>query len=150
MADKEVIINGHNMLHGTGVKDSEDTSTNSTPCFDEVLTQGAKQTGGTLEIDRLIFESKEEYDWLSAELRKMKSEHGMITTRQIIRVEKPYVIIKNFTGCILNGKDFEMKPEEHSAQNLKFIWEACDERTEYIYTYNGPSTETVMSKAEKW
>lgn len=132
MADKEVIINGHNMLHGTGVKDSESTSTNSTPCFDEVLTQGSEQTGGTLEIDRLIFESKEEYDWLSAELKKMKSVHGMVTTRQIIRVEKPYVIIKNFTGCILDGKDFEMKPEEHSAQNLKFIWEDCDERTEYI------------------
>lgn len=134
MADKEVIIDGHIVMHGYGVKDSENTSTNTTVCFDEAVPQGADNTGGTLEMDRLVYETKEEYDWLRDTLKTMKSTPKMITTREIIRYKnsEPFVIIKNFTDCILDGKDYEMKPEEHSAQNLKFIWGECDERTEYI------------------
>lgn len=134
MADKQVIINGHVMLHGKGVKDSADTNTSTTICFDEVVPQGADTVGYTLEIERLIYENKEEYDWLRKTLKKMLSVPGMVTTREIIRYKnsKPFVIIKNFTNVILDGKDYEMKPEEKSAQKLKFICGDCDERTEYI------------------
>jgi hypothetical protein len=134
MADKEIIINGKTMLHGNGVKDGVETSTSTTVCFDEVVPQGSPNTSYTLEIDRLVYETKEDYDWLREELEKLKSVPGMITTREIIRFKdsEPFVIIKNFTDCILDGKDYEMKPEEQSAQSLKFICGGCDERTEYV------------------
>lgn len=134
MADKEIIINGHTVLHGTGVKDSETTSTNTTTCFDEVVPQGAPIVGCTLEVNKLIYETKEEYDWLRDELKKMRSIGGTITTREVIRYKdsRPFVIVKNFSDCILDGKDYEMKPEEHSALGLKWICASCDESTEYL------------------
>ena len=134
MADKEIIINGHSILHGKGVKDSTETSTNTTVCFDEVVPEGSPNVSYTLEIERLIYETKEEYDWLRDELKKMLSVGGYVTTREIIRYKdsKPFVIVKDFKECILDGKDYEMKPEEHSAMKLKFICGDCEETTQYI------------------
>ena len=134
MADKEVIINGKTVVHGTGVKESLETNTNSTACFDEVVTQGSPTVSYKLDIDRLIFEKREQYEALKAELDNLLHIPGMITTREIIRFkgEEPFVIVKNFTGAILDGKDYEMKPEEHSAQNLTFICDGCDEKTESV------------------
>ena len=122
------------MLHGKGVKDSEDTSTSTTVCFDEVVPEGSPNVGFTLEIERLVYETKEEYDWLREELKKMRSVGGNITTREVIRYKnsRPFVINKHFTDCILDGKDYEMKPEEHSAMKLKFICGDLDEETNYI------------------
>ena len=44
--------------------------------------------------------------------------------------EEPFVIVKNYHGCVLDGKDYEMKPEEKSAQKLSFLCETMDEYTE--------------------
>lgn len=134
MADKEIIINGHTILHGKGVKESPETSTSTTVCFDEVVPEGSPNISYTLEIERLVYETKEEYDWLRDELKKMLNEPGIVTTREIVRFKnsRPFVIVKNFTDCILDGKDYEMKPEEHSAMKLKFICGGLDEKTKYI------------------
>jgi hypothetical protein len=134
MADKEVIINGKTVVHGQGVKESLETNTSTTACFDEVVTQGSPTVSYTLDIDRLVFETREQYEALRAELNKMLNIPGMITTREVIRFknDSPFVIVKNFTGAILDGKDYEMKPEEHSAQNLKFICNSCEEYTENL------------------
>lgn len=130
MADKEVIINGKTLVHGQGVKESLETSTSKTVCFDEVLTEGSEAVSYKLDIDRLVFENREQYEELRDELLSLTHERGIITTRETIRFKKgePFVIVKNFTGCILDSKDYEMKPEEHSAQNLSFI---CSEMEEY-------------------
>lgn len=134
MADKEVIINGKTVVHGQGVKESLETSTSSTACFDEVITQGSPTVSYKLDIDRLVFETKEQYEELRDELRSMLNVPGIITTREIIRfkADAPFCIVKNFTGAILDGKDYEMKPEEHSAQNLTFVCSAMDEYTEDV------------------
>jgi hypothetical protein len=132
MADKEVIINGQTMVHGTGVKESLESSTSKTPCFDEVITEGSETASYKLDIDRLVFETREQYEELRDELKSLTHIPGIITTREVIRFKKdePFVIVKNFTGVILDGKDYEMKPEEHSAQNLSFICSDMDEYTE--------------------
>ncbi len=133
MADKEVIINGTTLVHGQGVKETIDkSSASSTVCFDEVITEGSDTVSYKVTVDRLVFETREQYEELRDQLGIMMKEPGIITTREVIRFknDSPFVIVKNFTGAILDGKDYEMKPEEHSAQNLSFLCKACDEYTE--------------------
>ena len=132
MAQAEIIINGKTMVHGTGVKESlEKSGAESVVCFDEVLTDGSDQVSYKLDIDRIVYESASYYLKLSAILKKMLSTPGTITTRQTIKYKNkaPFVIVKNYSGCILDGKDYEMKPEERAAQNLSFI---CSNMEEYI------------------
>ncbi len=133
MADKEVIINGTTLVHGQGVKETIDkSSASSTVCFDEVITEGSDTISYKVTVDRLVFETREQYEELRDQLGIMMKEPGIITTREVIRFknDSPFVIVKNFTGAILDGKDYEMKPEEHSAQNLSFLCNGCEEYTE--------------------
>ena len=132
MAQAEIIINGKTLVHGTGVKESlEKSGAESVVCFDEVLTDGSEQVSYKLDIDRVVYEDKAYYLKLSQIFKKMLSTPGTITTRQTIKYKNkaPFVIVKNYSGCILDGKDYEMKPEEMAAQNLSFI---CASMEEYI------------------
>ena len=133
MADKTIIIDGKTVVHGTGVKESIEKSTaESIVCFDEVITDGSDTVSYKLTIDRLMYEDRKYYDSLSAKLRKMLSVPAEITTREVIRWKKnqAFVVVKNYHNCILDGKDYEMKPEERSAQNLSFVCASMDEYTE--------------------
>ena len=133
MADKTIIIDGKTVVHGTGVKESIEKSTaDSIVCFDEVITDGSDTVSYKLTIDRLMYEDRKYYDSLSAKLRKMLSVPAEITTREVIRWKKnqAFVVVKNYHNCILDGKDYEMKPEERSAQNLSFVCASMDEYTE--------------------
>ena len=135
--DKVVIINGKNMYHGKGVKESiEKSSAGSIVCFDEAITDGSATVTYKLTIDRLVYESRKTYETLRDTLNKMLSKQGTITTREVIRYKNkaPFVIVKNYSGCILDGKDYEMKPEERSAQSLSFI---CSDMDEYTEDYIG-------------
>ena len=134
MAEVEVILNGKTLVHGTGVKESiEKSGAESIVCFDEVLTDGTDQVSYKLDIDRLVFETRNDYVQIRYILKTMLKTPGTITTRETIRYKnsKPWVIVKNYSGCILDGRDFEMKPEEKSAQSLSFICSSMDEYTEY-------------------
>ena len=133
MADKEIIINGKTLVHGQGVKESiESSSADTIKCFDEVITDGSDVISYKLEIERIVIESRKTYEKLRDTFKKMLKTKGNITTREVIRYKNsaPFVIVKNYHGCILDGKDYEMKPEENSAQKLSFLCETMDEYTE--------------------
>ena len=135
MAEAEIIINGRTLVHGTGVKESlEKSGAESTVCFDEVLTDGTGRVSYKLDIDRVVYESASYYLTLSKIFKKMLSTPGTITTRQTIKYKNkaPFVIVKNYSGCILDGKEYEMKPEERAAQNLSFICANMEEYTEDV------------------
>lgn len=135
MANKEVIINGRTLVHGKGVKESiEGSSAESIVCFDETLTDGSDIVSYKLEIDRIVIETRTQYEKLRDTFKWMMKKPGTITTREVIRYKssRPFVIVKNYSGCILEGKDYEMKPEENSAQSLSFI---CSDMEEYTEDY---------------
>jgi len=138
MADKEVILNGVTLVHGQGVKESvEGSSTTDTiTCFDEVLTDGAFALSYKLDIDRLVFETQKQYIDLRNVLKKMMTTAGDITTREVIRYQsqRPFVIVKNYHGCVLESTSYEIKAEEKSAQNLSFV---CSSMKEYTEAYTG-------------
>jgi hypothetical protein len=134
MADKTVLLNGRTLVHGQGVKETIETSTSKNVCFDEVVTQGSPSVSYKVDIDRLVYETRDDYENLNADLKSLLSVPGYLTTREVIRYdnEHPFVIVKNYSGVILDSKDYEMKPEEHSAQKLSFICASLDEYTEPV------------------
>ena len=137
MADRDILIGadkngkgGITIRRGRSVKDSLETDTDSIKCFDEVVPQGSATVGGTLEIEKLGYDSADDYVALRDKLKEMLSKPTMVTTFETIRFkdDAPYIIQKNYKDCILDTKDYEMNPDEHAVMNLKFIYAECDEK----------------------
>ena len=114
---------------GQGVKESVETSTSQTVCFDEVITEGAEKVSYKLEIERVLYETKQEYIDLRDILTAIQHVQGTVETRETIRYkdEAPFTIVKTFGGAILDGNEFEMKPEEKTAHSLNFVCGSKDE-----------------------
>ena len=135
MADKEVKLavgdKSINLKHGQGVKESVETSTSTTVCFDEVITEGAEKVSYKLDIDRIIFETKDDYVALRDILDEMQHTAGDVQTRETIKYkgEAPFTIVKTFGGAILDGNEYEMKPEEKTAHKISFV---CSSKNETI------------------
>lgn len=135
MAEVEIIINGKTLVHGQGVKESlEKSSAESVVCFDESITRGSSTVSYKLDIDKIVYEWYTGYNEMRKIFDNMLSTPGMITTREVIRLagKRPFVIVKEFSGCILDGQDYEMKPEDLSAQSLSFLCSGKREYTEWL------------------
>ena len=123
MSDKEVIIYGKKMMHGTGVKGSRQTQTSSTPTFDGVITEGTRNVPHTIEITKVSYEGLTDYVTLVNTIEEMLDTPGIISVREkkYIPGEKPFVVIYNYHDCIVDGDDYEIKAEEKTVETLKFI-----------------------------
>lgn len=137
MADeKQIIIGSRNGLHGvlrilygTGVKESPDVSNaDSISTFSGAIVQGTDTISYTLEIEKLRYENMEMHQKLSEKLEYMMRNPEPITVIDTIRPkgEAPYQVKKMYKQCIVSGNDYEMKPDEHTAESLKFT---CASRT---------------------
>jgi hypothetical protein len=115
------------------VKESiEKNAAESIVCFDEVITEGAEKVSYKLEIERVLYETKQEYIDLRDILTAIQHVQGTVETRETIRYkdEDPFTIVKTFGGAILDGNEFEMKPEEKTAHSLTFVCSSKDEVVE--------------------
>lgn len=115
---------GVGIFRGTGVKESPNYDSDTVDCFDETVPQGSSGGGGTLEIEKLQYDDIETYIALTKQLMRMEDTPAIVTTFEEIKFkgQDPYIIQKNFMGCIVNGNDIEHKPKEHSVDSLKFIY----------------------------
>lgn len=123
MADKEIWINGVRMLHGTSIKVSKDTNTSTTTTFDEVITGGTKNIGYSIDCAKVAYDTETEYLELEDVLDDLLDTPGIITIREIHRPpapNKPFCIVRNFYNALVDGGDFEIKPEDLTVENLKF------------------------------
>lgn len=121
---KRVIINGKTMMNGTSVKGSRETSTNATPTFDGVITQGTRNVSHTLELERVSYEGRVSYMELSDTIDKMIDIPAMVTVEEDIYPsgdEKPFTIIREYHDCVVDGDEYEISPEEHTVESLKFL-----------------------------
>ena len=126
---KRVIINGKTMMNGTSVKGSRETSTNATPTFDGVITQGTRNVSHTLELERVSYEGKVSYMELSDVIEKMIDIPAMVTVEEDIYPtgdEKPFTIIREYHDCVVDGDEYEISPEEHTVESLKFLAASMD------------------------
>lgn len=136
MADKEIQFkyNGKtsNLFNGKNFKESTETETNKEICFDGVVTSGSPITPYTVEVERIRFETKQDYIQLRDIVEASKSQGIQITTKEVIRPNNSpaFTIITNYFGCILDSKDFEMNPKEKSTENWKFTCESKKEEVQ--------------------
>ena len=121
MANKEVIIAGKKMMYGTSVKASPETNTSTTSTFDGVITEGLDKIPWTIELSKLRYEGLATHRELSETLESMISVPKMVTIREtVITPDEEYTIVDNFFDCLVDGNDYELQPEEKTAENIKF------------------------------
>lgn len=127
-----VIINGKKIAHCNSVKGSVETSTETTPCFDGVVTQGSSSVGYSLSVDRLNYEGLASYREVAEILTTMLTEPGVITVEEDIfpAGEPPLTHTRFYSGCILDSKEYEMDPEKHTVSSLKWICSGIEETYE--------------------
>ena len=121
MATKEVIIDGKKMMYGTSAKASPETNTSTTSTFDGVINEGLDEVPWNIECSKLRYENMATHKELSETLDTMISVPKMVTIRETIRTpEEEYTIVDNYFDCLVNGNDYEVKPEDKTVENLKF------------------------------
>ena len=121
MANKEVIIDGKKMMYGTSAKASPETNTSTTSTFDGVINEGLDEVAWTLEFSKLRYEGLASHKELSETLETMISVPKMITIRETVHsVDETYTVVDNYFNCLVNGNDYEVKPEDKTVENLKF------------------------------
>jgi len=123
MPDKELWINGVRMLHGTNIKVTKNTSTSSTTTFDEVITNGTSQISYGIDCGRVSYENETDYNTIRQTVEAMHNVPGDITIREIKRPpapEKPFTVVENYHNCLVDGGDWEIKPDTLTVENLKF------------------------------
>ena len=125
--DKQVLIgndgNVITMMYGTSVKGSPETQESSTDTFSGSVVQGSKKVSWTLDIGKLRYEGMQGHMELSQKLDSMMDTKEDITVIETVRPPKPakpYQVIDHYFGCIVSGNDYEIKPTENTAENLKF------------------------------
>lgn len=121
---------GVGIFRGTSVKDSPNYDSDTVDCFDETVPQGSDVGGGTLEMEKLVYDDIETYIALSKQVMRMRSTPAIITTFEEIKFkgEEPYEVQKNYMGCMVSGNDIEHKPKEKSVRSLKFIYSSVVEK----------------------
>ena len=121
MVNKEIIIDGKKMMYGTSGKASPETNTSSTSTFDGVINEGLDEVPWSLEFSKLRYESLATHKEMSETLDRMISVPAMVTIRETIHTpEEVYTVVDNFFNCLVDGNDYEVKPEEKTVENLKF------------------------------
>lgn len=136
MGDKRVIINGKTLMNGTSVKGKRNvsSSSSSTTTFDGVITQGTSNVDYTLDISRVSYEGYTDYMELSKILDGMMETPAMVTVEEDFRPsgEKPFTLIRDYYDCVLSGDDYEIKPEDHTVENLSFTAARMKKRTKAL------------------
>jgi len=133
MPDKEIWIDGVRMLNGTSIKVSKNTETSSTTTFDGVITEGNANINYSIECNKVTYESKTDYVKLRKKLDSMLNQPAMITIRETHRPpapEKPFTVVENYQDCLVDGGDYEIKPDERTVDGLKFVTGAMKWYTE--------------------
>lgn len=122
MANVEIIIAGSKMLHGTSVKETPELSSNSTPTFDGVITQGLDEVPYTIEMSKISYENASTTMDLEKLLEEMYSNPKMVTIRELVKPkgERAFWRIRNYHECVVSGNDYEVKPDDLTVHNLKF------------------------------
>ena len=110
------------MMYGTSIKCSPETNNSTTTTFDGNIVQGTKNVAYSIDLGRVRYDNQVTHRELSEKVEDMMENPDIITVREIIRPsgEAPYCIVDNYFDCITDGNDYEIKPDDHTVENLKF------------------------------
>ena len=120
--DKQIIIGGLNLMYGTSVKCTPELKSSSVATFTGNITQGLDDVGWSIEIEALRYDKPGHARAISEMVESMFGKTANITIRETVKVrgQDPYTIVDTYYGCITDGFDYEIKPDEMTVENLKF------------------------------
>ena len=73
-----------------------------------------------LEFSKLRYEGLASHREMSETLEKMISVPAMVTIRETVNTpEESYTVVDNYFSCLVNGNDYELKPEDKTVENIK-------------------------------
>ncbi len=120
-SDKQIIIGGKTVMYGTSIKASPETSVSTTQTFDGAITQGIDNVAWSIEVSKVRYDDSVTYQELHKVLDEMLVNPKMITIRETVHAEEEtFTIVDNFSGCLIESNDYEIKPDDHTAESLKF------------------------------
>ena len=121
MANKLVYIGDLRIGYCTSAKISAETQSESTPTFDGPVSDGTDQVPHTVEIERLRYAKISDYKTMSKLLHEMLSTPKNITIKEDIKmVDGTTRVTDAVYNCILDTDEYELDPEEQTAESLKF------------------------------
>ena len=129
-SDKKIIIDTHTVAYATSVKASPETNVSTTPTFDGAITQGMDKVAWSLEFSKVRFEKSEKHKDLNKILDDMLANPKMITVIETVHAtDETYTIRDDYSGCILESNEYEIKPDDNTTETLKF--KASKRKREY-------------------
>lgn len=129
MSNKEVYINGVKVLYGTSIKASPETSLATTTTFDGPVNSGTDKIPYTIEISKLRYEGLQEHKEMDRILNSMLVNPATVTVKEtVITATETYTIVDHYFGGLIDGNDYEIKPDDHTVENLKIKCESKSER----------------------
>ena len=118
---KQVWINGERMLYGTSAKASPETNVSTTQTFDGAINQGMADIPWSVELSKMRYDDLTTHRKLSKTLEQMLEVPAMVTIRETIQTaDETYTVVDNFHNCILDRNDYELKPDDNTAENINF------------------------------
>ncbi len=139
MAEKEIWLDGVRIFHGTSIKVSKNTNTTTTTTFDEVVNGGTANISYSIDCSKVAYDTEIEYLELEDKLEEMLETPSMITIREVRKPpapNDPFVVVRNYHDCLVDGGDFEIKPEDLTVENLKFKTGRHTKNDRYTEPYN--------------
>ena len=142
MADVELIIGPEDnpiaITHATCVDENRKMENgDTTVCFDEVVQEGASQTSFEVSVDRLNYDSMDDYIAIDEILEDMVVNPGVLTIREVIsfKDEEPYLLKRVYLDVLLADDKYKIEPNKKAVSNLIFN---CGKRVkEPPVRYNG-------------
>ena len=130
-ADKKVLIDGVTVAYATGVKANPETKTATTDTFDGAITQGMDKVAWSIELSKVRFEDSASHKELSKLLDSMMANPKMVTVIETVHsTNETYTVKDNYYGCILEGNDYEIKPDDNTSETIKFKASSRDRKYE--------------------
>lgn len=121
MSEKLVFIGGLRVGYCTSAKISAETQAESTPTFDGPVSDGTDQVPHTIEIERLRYSKVSDYKTLSKILHDMLAVPTSIVIKEKIKMVDGNVYVTDLVhNCVLDSDEYELDPEEQTAESLKF------------------------------
>ena len=119
--DKKVIIDTHTVAYATSVKANPETNVSTTQTFDGAITQGMDKVAWSLELSKVRFEKSDKHKDLNQILDSMLANPKMVTIIETVHSkDETYTIRDDYSGCILESNDYEIKPDDNTSETLKF------------------------------
>ena len=120
-SDKKIIIDGHTVAYATGVKANPETNVSTTQTFDGAITQGMDKVAWSIELSKVRFEKSAKHKELNEILDNMFANPKMVTVIETVHAEdETYTIRDDYSGCIIDGNDYEIKPDDNTSESIKF------------------------------